>query len=369
MLRKAKMMVAVVALATFCRTSAVYPQTNTRQATKTAAEQRLDERVPIWLKAFNVTGTGIAFIEHGRIAWTALYGDQFYGGPKANPTTLYSVASLTKPITAEIVLRLASAGKLSLDEPIWPYWTDPDVKDNQWNKLLTPRLCLSHQTGFTNWRYQTKNTLQFQWEPGTRFGYSGEGFDYLGHFIEKKLDTPFEVLAQQYLFDPLDMKNTSYTPRVWWKDRQAKPIEAGERTKWSAADLLRTTVDDYATFVIGVMHNTGVSKELATKRLQITRNLTTPDGQSVLCEVAKDPKHCTVVTGFGLGWHVVQINGVTIVDHTGADSDVKTFAFFIPDRQMGAVIFTDGPDVGHQIIDKILGVLYPDPVYAATLWQ
>lgn len=165
------------------------------------------------------------------------------------------------------------------------------------------------------------------------------------------------------------MKNTSYTPRVWWKDRQAKPIEAGERTKWSAADLLRTTVDDYATFVVGVMHNIGVSKELATERLQITRNLTTPEDQSVLCELAKDPKHCTVAIGFGLGWHVVQINGVTIVDHTGADSDVKTFAFFIPDRQMGAVIFTDGPDVGHQIIDKILGVLYPDPVYAATLWQ
>ncbi len=215
MLRKAKMMVAVVALATFCRTSAVYPQTNTRQATKTAAEQRLDERVPIWLKAFNVTGTGIAFIEHGRIAWTAFYGDQFYGGPKANPTTLYSVASLTKPITAEIVLRLAAAGKLSLDEPIWPYWTDPDVGDNPWNKLLTPRLCLSHQTEFTNWRYQTKNTLQFQWEPGTRFGYSGEGFDYLGHFIEKKLDTPFEVFGTTICIRPLrHEKHVIHSPRL-----------------------------------------------------------------------------------------------------------------------------------------------------------
>ena len=368
MLPKTWTVIAVLTLATCFETMAVSAQTNTKPATKTAAQQRLDERVPIWLKAFNVTGMGIAFIEHGSIAWTAFYGDQFYGGPKANPETLYSVASLTKPITAEIVLRLASAGKLSLDESIWPYWTDSDVKDNLWNKLLTPRLCLSHQTGFTNWRYQTKNVLQFQWEPGSRYGYSGEGFDYLAHFAEKKLDTPFEALAQQYVFDPIGMKDTSYTPRVWWKDRQAKPVEAGERTKWSAADLLRATVEDYARFVVSVMHNENVSKELAAERLRITRNLTTSDSESVLCELAKDPRHCTVTTGFGLGWHIVTINGMTILDHTGADSDVKTLAFFIPSRQIGAVIFTDGSDVGHQIIDKVLSVLYPDPVYAATLW-
>lgn len=368
MLRKTKKAVAILLLVTCAETIAVSAQTSIKPITKTAAQQRLDERVPIWLKAFNVTGVGIAFIEHGRIAWTAFYGDQFNGGPKANPSTLYSVASLTKPITAEIVLRLASAGKLSLDEPIWPYWTDPDVKDNPWNKLLTPRLCLSHQTGFTNWRYQTKNILQFQWEPGTRFGYSGEGFDYLAHFTEKKLNAPFEVLAQQYVFDPIDMKDTSYTPRAWWKDRQAKPVEEGERTKWSAADLLRATVEDYARFVVSVMHNTGVSKEFAGERLRITRNLTTPEAESVLCESAKNPRHCTVATGFGLGWHIVKINGITILDHTGADSDVKTLTFFVPDRQIGAVIFTDGSDVGHQIIDKVLGILYPDPVYDATLW-
>jgi hypothetical protein len=47
---------------------------------------------------------------------------------------------------------------------------------------------------------------------------------------------------------------------------------------------------------------------------------------------------------------------------------VMTFAFFVPSKQIGAVVFTDGPDVGHQMIDKVLGALYPDPVYAQTLW-
>jgi hypothetical protein len=72
------------------------------------------------------------------------------------------------------------------------------------------------------------------------------------------------------------------------------------------------------------------------------------------------PAHCPVTSGFGLGWHIVQINDLRIADHTGADADVKTFAFFMPAETRGAVIFSNGPDVGRQLIDKILASLYPN---------
>ena len=274
----------------------------------------------------------------------------------------------TKPITAEIALRLVAEGKISLDEPIYPYWIDPDVAENTYNKLLTPRLCLSHQTGFPNWRYQTKNHLTFLFEPGTQKSYSGEGYDYLAHFLEKKTGQPFEQLAKTYVFDPIGMKDTSYTPQPWWANRQAKPVESDPRRKWSAADLLRATVTDYANFILSAMRNDQLTKQLAAERLTITRNLTSPENSIVLCESSSDPAHCHVSTSFGLGWNIVEINNERIVDHTGADADVKTFAFFIPKQRLGAVVFTNGPDVGHKMIDKILGVLYPNPVYAETLW-
>ena len=73
--------------------------------------------------------------------------------------------------------------------------------------------------------------------------------------------------------------------------------------------------------------------------------------------------------GFGLGWRIIATDGRIIVDHPGADSDVKTFAFFIPEKQMGAVIFTNGPDVGHDMIDEVLATIYPDRPYDQTLWQ
>ena len=140
--------------------------------------------------------------------------DEVYGeqspGVSATGKTLYNMASLTKPVTAETVLRLASARKLSLDESMSPFWLYPDIKDDPWSKLLTPRLCLSHQTGFANWRRMTGGVLKIRWEPGTQTGYSGEGYNYVGRFVEKKMAKPFDALAQEIVFDPIGMKETSY---------------------------------------------------------------------------------------------------------------------------------------------------------------
>jgi len=126
--------------------------------------------------------------------------------------------------------------------------------------------------------------------------------------------------------------------------------------------------------VVAVLRNEGVSKEIASERNRITRNLVTPEKESVLCEEAKDPADCKVAAGPGLGWRVVTINGETIVDHSGNDGDVKTFAFFVPRQQTGAVIFTNGNDDDfaaierHQrVIRKIVGVLRPDRVYLETV--
>lgn len=150
----------------------------------------------------------VAYVEDGKLAWTAVFGEQSPGVP-ATRETLYNIASLAKPITAETILRLASAGKISLDEPMSAFWSDPDVAGNPWHNKLTPAIALSHRTGFINWRSESNGELEFQWEPGTKTGYSGEGYNYIARFAEKKLARSLEGLAQEYVFDPIGMENTS----------------------------------------------------------------------------------------------------------------------------------------------------------------
>src|ERR1700733_9939102 len=289
-----------------------------------------------WLKQSDVPSVAVAYIEDRKVAWTEVYGEQS-PGVAATGKTLYNMASLTKPMTAETVLRLASDGKLSLDESMSPFWLDPDIKDDPRSKLLTPRLCLSHQTGFPNWRGKTGGVLKIQWDPGTQTGYSGEGFNYVGRFTEKKLGKPFDVLAEEMVFNPIGMNETSYTAKNWYAGRLAvphgpkrdKPVDDAATT-WDGADLLRTTIQDYANFVVSVMHDEGLTKEIATERATLTRDRMKPEDLKSVCSAAGVSGHCVVTYGMGLGWEVETVNGEKILDHDGSDWGGKRFVMFVP---------------------------------------
>jgi CubicO group peptidase (beta-lactamase class C family) len=169
------------------------------------------------------------------------------------------------------------------------------------------------------------------------------------------------------------MNDTSYTARDWFAGRLAIPqgpkdeAEPKVRTTWCAADMLRTTIGDYSKFLVSVMHNENVTKEIATERLTITRNLVTPDQQTKVCAQAKlDLASCNVIAGLGLGWQTNQINHDTIIDHSGSDWGVHTHVFFLPQHQVGVVIFTNG-DNGENVIREIVAMIYPNPIYLAHL--
>lgn len=340
---------------------------NTQPAFAELREQVV-QNLPKWLKQYNVPSVSVAYIADGKLAWTAVDGEQSPGVP-ATDHTLYNIASLTKPIVAETILRMASENKLQLDEPIYPYWIDPDIQDNPWNKLLTPRLCLSHQTGFANWRRMTNNILTFKFRPGTQTSYSGEGYFYVARFVQNKTHEPLDGLAQQYVLGPIGMKDTAFTAQDWFTGRLAQPYTSNGfqppvlTSAWNAADLVETTVTDYAHFVVSVMHNEGLSPAIAVERFVMTRDWTTDEARKQVCTRETPKTTCRLSAGMGLGWQIIIHNGVTIVDHSGSDNGVNTHVFFVPSKHIGAVIFTNG-ESGDKVIGEIIRMLYPDPVYA-----
>lgn len=76
--------------------------------------------MPGLLRDTKVASASVAVVTAGHLTFAADYGEQA-PGIKASRTTLYKIASLLKPLTAEIILRLASAGQLSLDGPMARY--------------------------------------------------------------------------------------------------------------------------------------------------------------------------------------------------------------------------------------------------------
>jgi CubicO group peptidase (beta-lactamase class C family) len=290
------------------------------------------------LKDNNVPALGLGIVENGKLTKVEVYGT-LDKSQKAPYNTIFKVASLTKPVFALIVLKLVDKGLLDLNEPLHKYWVDPDVKNDKRHKKLTPFVVLTHQTGFPNWRYMTDSSkLHFQFEPGEKYQYSGEGFEYLRKAIEKKLGRSIENLAQEFLFKPAGMNDT----RFWWNDtmdesRYAQNFdENGNNIKTvkyfeaNAAANLLTTVEDYGRFMAYVINGAGLKNEL-------------------LQEMQKKQVKLRENDFFGLGWEILTgFSGDEFAMlHSGKDPGVSTLVIMFPKSKKGYVVLLNGDNVNN----------------------
>jgi CubicO group peptidase (beta-lactamase class C family) len=300
---------------------------------------------------------GVAVIDQGEVVWTGYYGEQRPGVP-ASSDTLFNVASITKVVTAETVLRLVDEGKLSLDESMAPHWVDSDVADDPRHELLTPRMVLTHTTGFPNWRFFLEdNTLRFLNDPGTTFGYSGEGFEYLARFTEEKLGRDFGALVRENVLEPIGIDDAAYDIREESFERIARPLtEDGEflghycrpngwcrkEGTYSAADDMVVSVEDYAAFLISVMDGEGYGAELATERFRVQSH---KGDQAVVDCDAVGGEACPFQQGYGLGWEVLDFGEEKLVSHGGSDWAEVALGYFYAGSRDGLVIFLNAPTV------------------------
>jgi len=290
-----------------------------------------------------IPALGIGVITGGKLSQIKVFGE-LKKGETAPFDTIFNVASLTKPAVALVALKLVDAGKLNLDEPLDKYWVDPDVTTDARHKKLTARLVLSHQTGFPNWRWLSKSKkLEFEFEPGTKYQYSGEGFEYLRKALENKFKTPLDKLADELIFKPLEMRDT----RFFWDaamnesrfavgyDAQGNPYKINKNKSANAADDLLTTVEDYGKFMVSVMNGGGLSAKTFAE--MVRRQVKT-----------KENKY------FGLGWEIYDLgSGEYALSHGGSDEGVKALVFLLPKTGQGLLIFTNS-DNGTQIYLKLI---------------
>jgi CubicO group peptidase (beta-lactamase class C family) len=258
----------------------------------------IDAEVSKIMTHTHAKGMAVAVIDHGKVGYVQAYGIRnAKGDPLATDTVMYG-ASLTKTVFAYTVLQLVDQGKLSLDTPIkddldkpLPSY-DPDpvfpdkygpykdlADDSRWERI-TPRMCLTHSTGFSNfWFIEPDQKLHIHFEPGTHFSYSGEGFILLQFVIEHGrkaqglgLDVGDLTKAN---FNRLGMTRTSL---IWhngqdpnvadgWND-QGQPQPHEKRSKVRAAGSMNTTISDLSKFTAALVSGEGLS---ATSSAEMTK--------------------------------------------------------------------------------------------------
>jgi CubicO group peptidase (beta-lactamase class C family) len=247
------------------------PSTILRLDGSSMTSKEVDATVIRLMKDANVTGVGIAVFHDGKITYLKTYGQSdTEKGLALTPDTVMPAASMTKAAFATEVMQLVQKGILDLDVPIQRYLPKPlleyekyaDLQGDDRYKNLTLRMLLSHTSGFPNFRwFEDDKKLKIHFEPGTRYAYSGEGYQLAQLVVETVTAKSLTLLMEEDLFGPLGMTRTSmiWEPRFESDfangyDEHGKSLGPQKRSKPGAAGFMQTTLHDYATFLSAVMH-------------------------------------------------------------------------------------------------------------------
>lgn len=317
------------------------------------------------LKSDNkVTGLQLVWINKDETS-TYTFGSAFTGvHEKVNVSTIFEAASLSKVVLAYITMQLAAEKKINLDTPLFRYFDYPRMKNDKDSKKITARMVLNHTTGWPNW---TQNPMQKAWgnsilktqfTPGTKWTYSGEGFVYLQLAIQSILNKDFQSIANERVFKPLGMKNSSFI----WEERFADWATYGHnskneptgRTEYflpNAAFSLLTTATDYSLFL------THLAKKYLPTMLTAPISLYDP--------IKPDSNAKQLSWGLGLG---IQKNELgKMAWHWGDNGDYKTFFIILPEKQQMLVCFTNSIN-GLKLMKPLANHFFGKATWYAANW-
>lgn len=186
------------------------------------------------MEALHVPGVSIVVIHGGQIVWAGGFGLKNAGTTDSVTTsTLFQVASISKPVAASAALQLMEAGKISLDEDVNNYLKSWKIPENSFTvkEKVTLRRILSHSAGLTvsgfvgyksdepiptlrqildGEKPSNNPAIRVDTTPGSLSRYSGGGFLILQQLLIDVTGEPFPSLLKRLVFDPVGMTLSTY---------------------------------------------------------------------------------------------------------------------------------------------------------------
>lgn len=310
------------------------------------------------IKENGTPGLSLVIINDGQIALHSVLGESA-PNQRVTSKTIYEGASLSKPLFAYFTMCLVEKGLIDLDKPLHKYYEYPDIAYDNRYKKMTARMVLSHRSGFPNWRTDTPgDSLFLDFEPGERFQYSGEGYQYLALVLQEILNTDaagLQGLFHNEVAKPLGLKKTRFIQNkknlknkarafkndVWLDKRDFGSEEFG------SAYGVHSEAKDFAKWIIALMNKEGLSE---TSYAELFKNQTALP--------ADNPNRSTGVTDLTLGFYTGDLPFGKIYGHGGNNNRMFTSLFFFnPDTKWGAVLFTNsgyGEEMGVEFLQFLM---------------
>jgi CubicO group peptidase (beta-lactamase class C family) len=314
-------------------------------------------------------GAAIAIVRGNEIVFSKGFGAaNVESGSPVTPDTLFQTGSVTKPLTAALILSLVDEGRIRLDRPIETYV-----------KGLSPRLgrvtlaqLLTHTAGLLDEPDELGPQDESLMGPYIRswkddyvlfdrpiFSYSNSGFALAGFTASEAAGKPYTVLMQEKVFGPVGMKTTTFQPTV----AMTYPLAVGHRLRDGKASVVRplpndarfypagptyTSVNDLAQFAM-VLLNDG---KVGAKRVISTTGMTFMLRRNSIRMSSREP------ISYGLGIFIDEKRGYRTFWHDGSTAGYTASMLLVPRQKVAVLIMsnTDGVTL-EKTRDKALEIM------------
>lgn len=349
----------------------------------------LNAKIVYLIKVANVSGIAVSVFNENKPIFTKTYG---FANVKKNvpfeKTSVMYAASFAKTVFAYITMQYVQEKLIDLDKPLVEYLNKPlpdyklngfrrdyhDLKDDNRYEKITARMCLTHTTGFPNWRwFEADKKLKIKFEPGSRYSYSGEGLYLLQFVIEQITGKDYETISQERVFKPLGMTNTS---QVWQSrfdgnicyghNAKGEPYQLMKWKEASAGGSMSTTFEDFTKFYSALISSKGLSKKSFKQMTSQQIRIKSRSQFGPLANIDSiDNDNIQLGYGFGVGTFTTPFGRAFFKE--GHDEGWGHYSVSYPDTKIAVVIMTNN-DNGESIFKELLAYSIGD-TFTPWKWE
>jgi CubicO group peptidase (beta-lactamase class C family) len=318
----------------------------------------------------------VELVNHAGVIYRHSYGGRDCDVKKTpNASTIYYIASATKPFTAAAVVKLAEEKKVDLDAPVKKYLPRFELADPKASETITIRDLLSHRQGldsnaieigeaFSGYMDDDKfYRLLKQVQPRGKFRYSNLHYTLLGRVIAAVTGERWSDYLKRTLLLPAGMKRTVTSATAIQQDANSACALEENGEAWRPASIQKTDRTMHSAGGIGA-----TADDLG-RWMQLQLNQGSSGKERVLSSASMKQmfsSQAEVGTQFftfdrdsyGLGWYIGRYRGEKLIHHFGSFPGARSHLSFLPGHDLAVVVLMNEEDPVFYFADAVASDVY-----------
>lgn len=318
--------------------------------------KKLDELFSFYQKQ-NLFNGSVLIAKKGRVLIAKGYGVQdMHKNRKNTPKAIFQIYSVTKTITATIVLKLVEENRLSLSDKLSKFYPGYPQGDS-----ITIEHLLTHTSGiydFTrgnNMPNQTEQsfitfqkTVPLDFPVGTGWSYSNSNYYFLGYIIQKVTGLEYGQAVAQYLFNPLKMTQSGFA----FKHLRSNNKTTGYEILTEKTQKKSIVYDPPGPFAAGGIYSTVEDLYKYYKALSTYK---------ILRKETLEKAYTPFKNNYGYGWVIIPVFNKKTVGHSGAGAGYRSNFVQVPEDDICIILLSNCEQDLNNITGGVLKILYNKP--------